>query len=219
MSQVERDNLLARFGTGVDVRDVRRRNQALVGLIAIPLIAGLVLWIRSSQAATKKRSSYTREGLASAGFKDSDIDRINDAQRFVQASSAEFQVDEDLINGVIWVESRFKPKAISNVGAMGLMQLMPNTEAFLSSALNVPRQDPYDPAYNVRLGTYFLRRLLNRFDNNIDQVLASYNWGPGNVQQGKPWPKSVQSYVAAVRKAEQRFAQARTGAGTGAAVA
>ena len=81
---------------------------------------------------------------------------------------------------------------MSSAGAIGEMQLMPGTAADLGV-------DPYDPTQNVQGGTEYLKQLYDQFNGNLNDTLAGYNWGPANVQralqQGRPFPQSVQDYI------------------------
>lgn len=202
------------MGTGVDAKRVRRQGRVLTAVIAAQVLAFYLIYRTSKYSAsarTSKSSTYSDGALSSQGFTSSDISRIQAQQARVRSSASEFQIDQDLINAVIWVESRFRPRAQSGAGAMGLMQLMPGTEEWLASQLNATRQDPFDPAYNIRLGTFYLRRLFSRY-GDMDKVLAAYNWGPGNLDSGKPWPSSVSSYVSSVKAADRRFSAARSSA-------
>lgn len=90
---------------------------------------------------------------------------------------AEFGLSPRFVSAVIWTESKFRPQATSHKGARGLMQIMPETGAYLAAQLKVDYSPEalYDPEYNVRLGTYYLSRLLKRFDKSL--ALAAYNAG------------------------------------------
>jgi hypothetical protein len=106
--------------------------------------------------------------------------------------SAEHGVDPLLVHALIEVESGYRPDARSPKGAMGLMQLMPETAARYSV------QDPFDPAANIRAGTRHLKSLLDKFD--IRGALAAYNAGEGPVRkfQGIPPYQETQNYVSRI---------------------
>jgi soluble lytic murein transglycosylase-like protein len=89
--------------------------------------------------------------------------------------SKEFGVEYPLVKAVIRAESGYNPKAVSPKGAMGLMQLMPETASLLEC------ENPFDPESNIRTGIKYLRYLLNYFKGNLDLALAAYNAGPKNV--------------------------------------
>jgi hypothetical protein len=131
----------------------------------------------------------------------------------VNAASDKHQIDADLINSVIHAESAFNPRARSSKGALGLMQLMPQT----ASQLGV--KDAYDPAANVDGGTQYLRELLEKYNGDLIKALAAYNAGPGRVQQfrGVPPYRETQAYVARIvrefnqkKLAQQKAAKAAT---------
>ncbi len=100
-----------------------------------------------------------------------------DLEGVIEAHAKRQQLDPDLVRAVIQVESAFKPWAESHKGAMGLMQLMPDTARLLSV------RDPWDPEENVRGGTVYLRHLLDRFGGQLELALAGYNAGPENVER------------------------------------
>jgi len=91
-------------------------------------------------------------------------------------------LDPCLVMGLIHAESSFRSQVVSPVGARGLMQIMPNTAEWLAERKGIDFDADYlfDPAYNIRMGTYYLRLLLNMFEVR-DTALAAYNAGMGNV--------------------------------------
>ncbi len=101
---------------------------------------------------------------------------------YVTKYCAEYSVPESLVYAVIYTESRFDPEARSHVGAIGLMQLMPDTLDWLSRLLDeeAPTGEITDPETNVKYGTYYLRHLYNRF-GSWETALAAYNAGHGRV--------------------------------------
>ena len=104
----------------------------------------------------------------------------------IRKYSAEYGLDPTYVAGVIYTESKFRERAVSRVGARGLMQIMPKTGAEIAQALG-ERLDPensddlerlFDPETSIRYGCYYLRQQLDRFDQNAAVTLAAYNAGP-----------------------------------------
>jgi Zn-finger nucleic acid-binding protein len=119
----------------------------------------------------------------------------------IRQNGYKYNVDPYLIFLVMEQESHFNTHAVSPKGARGLMQLMPGTGA----RFGVRR--PHDPAQNISGGTRYLRELLNRFNNRVDLVLASYNAGEGAVAKfGNKVPpyQETRNYVKKISKQYKR---------------
>jgi soluble lytic murein transglycosylase-like protein len=115
----------------------------------------------------------------------------------VDAAAHTYGVKANLVYAVIDAESHGDPAAVSRAGAMGLMQLMPET----SSQYGV--SNPFDPQANVTGGVHYLHDLLERYHGNVSYALAAYNAGPGRVDavHGIPQIAETRSYVARITAA------------------
>jgi soluble lytic murein transglycosylase-like protein len=112
----------------------------------------------------------------------------------ITEAALKYALDPNMIRAVMQTESAFNAMAVSPVGAVGLMQLMPA----LATELGVT--DPLDPRQNIMGGALYLRRLLDSHRGNVKLALASYNAGPGNVAKYRAIPpfKETQNYVKKV---------------------
>lgn len=112
----------------------------------------------------------------------------------IHEKAQKYDVDPALVAAVMETESRFKTRARSQVGATGLMQLMPRTGRWMGA------NNLYDPEQNVEAGTKYLSYLNQRFDGNLKKTLAAYNAGEGNVRRYKGVPpfQETRSYVKKV---------------------
>lgn len=135
------------------------------------------------------------EGIRATRFVAPDKSRSYDT--LIDEHAERQGVRKDLVRAVIQVESGFNPRAVSNKGAIGLMQLMPAT------ARQLGVQNPFDPGENVRGGVAYLRQLLDRYDGDERLALAAYNAGPGAVDrngQTVPPYTETRNYVSKVKK-------------------
>jgi soluble lytic murein transglycosylase-like protein len=121
--------------------------------------------------------------------------RASEYEPLVREYAAKQSLRPELVRAVIQVESGYNPRATSPKGAMGLMQLMPQTARELGVT------NAYDPAQNIRGGTRYLRMLLDKYRGNEELALAAYNAGSGAVDKyGKTVPpyRETQDYVKKV---------------------
>src|SRR3954454_6497580 len=91
-------------------------------------------------------------------------------------------LDPRLVRALIQAESGYNVKAVSNKGAIGLMQLMPDT----ANELNI--HDPYDRDQNTKGGTMYLRQMIDHFAGKVELAIAAYNAGPGAVEKHRGIP-------------------------------
>lgn len=160
--------------------------------------SGMRLVDKVSPGTSKPRASAQSQSSqhvrpASSAKRPSFSERENAYDDIIAEASETFDVPFGFVKAIIRIESSFNPDATSPVGAMGLMQLMPRTAA----SLNV--SNAYDARQNIFGGAKFLRILIDRYDGDINLILAAYNAGDVAVRRydGIPYPKTRQ-YVASV---------------------
>jgi soluble lytic murein transglycosylase-like protein len=115
-------------------------------------------------------------------------------QGVIQQAATMYAVSPNLIRAVIRQESAGYPCAVSDKGAMGLMQLMPDTAAQMGA------RDPFDIEQNVKGGTRFLSELMQKYNGDLNRVLGAYNAGPAAVDRagGPPhFPETI-NYIRSV---------------------
>lgn len=117
----------------------------------------------------------------------------NSTEGMIEAAARHFGVDSDLVKAIATAESNMNQDARSYVGAIGVMQLMPET----AGSLGV---DPYDKKQNIEGGAHYIRQMLDKFNGNVKYAIAAYNAGPGAVQKygGVPPYSETQEYVGRV---------------------
>lgn len=117
---------------------------------------------------------------------------------FVAEASARFRIPEAWIRAVLAAESAHDVRAVSSAGAMGLMQVMPDTWEELRDRYRLG-DDPFDPRGNVLAGAAYLREMLDRY-GTIGGMLAAYNAGPARydayLANGRALPAETRAYVA-----------------------
>ncbi|NJR66133.1 MAG: transglycosylase SLT domain-containing protein [Leptolyngbyaceae cyanobacterium CRU_2_3] len=102
-------------------------------------------------------------------------------QEMIERWAQEHQLNPLLVTGLIRQESRFEPKIKSSAGAVGLMQVMPETASWVSSQIKLKNYKLDDPADSIKLGTWYLDYTHREYSNNSLFAVASYNAGPGSV--------------------------------------
>jgi soluble lytic murein transglycosylase-like protein len=172
---------------------------AIVGLLLLPSLAvGDVYMYRDQNGVINFTNVPTHGGyrrvLREGGNARAAISVMDNYDEVIRSASDRHSIDADLVRAVIKAESDFNSNARSAKGAMGLMQLMPDT-ARLYNVLNA-----YDPVDNIEGGVRHLRMLLERFQGDLRLSLAAYNAGSGAVEKfgGIPPYAETREYVRRV---------------------
>jgi soluble lytic murein transglycosylase len=182
-------------------------------------VAALLVVAAALLVAASGRWSFARELLAA--------ERVEDHVPAIAAAAREFGLDPYLVAAVVAAESSGRTRAVSSVGALGLMQLRPETAAERARLLGVKDFEADDllddPALNVRLGCAYLDYLFRRFGSDPRPVLMAYNAGPNKVAAWfeaaggfEPWldaqdaaaraqPGSVRHYSKKVLATAERY--------------
>lgn len=130
----------------------------------------------------------------------------NDAEtgKLLEAAAKKYNVDVNLVKAVAAAESHWDQSVVSKAGAIGVMQLMPDT----AKGLGV---NPHDKAQNIEGGVKFLKQLLDKYNGNVELAVAAYNAGPGNVSDHVPVNGETNIYVPRVLQYQQAYASGNTG--------
>jgi soluble lytic murein transglycosylase len=171
----------------------------LSGLVLVAALVGVFLYVEQSEPSWYLRLRYPLE-----------------YEHIVRGHAEQYDLDAALLAAVIYRESKFDADARSSSGAIGLMQLLPDTAEGIAQYTGGNRfevDDLYDPEINVRYGSFYLRRLLRKYDDER-LALAAYNAGQANVDEwiaeGReeiPFPET-REFVENVLEARERYARA-----------
>lgn len=107
--------------------------------------------------------------------------RVAQHRPLIERYAAAADLPSAMVTSVVRAESSGDPRALSHVGARGLMQITPDTHTEVKRRFDVPDGDLFDPAYNLRVGTTYLRYLMDRFEADPHLALAAYHMGPTRV--------------------------------------
>jgi soluble lytic murein transglycosylase len=105
-------------------------------------------------------------------------------ENYINLYAEKYNLSKTLVTSIINVESGYDEKAKSNAGAIGLMQILPETAKDCAKRIgfNLEEKDLFNPEKNIEIGCFYLRYLLDLFDGNLVNSLCAYNWGLGNVR-------------------------------------
>jgi soluble lytic murein transglycosylase-like protein len=147
----------------------------------------------SGKKAKRVRGTFHRAPEASEPAATRPVSRADYAP-FIKAASTRYRIPEHLVRAVMHAESNFDPLAVSQRGASGLMQLMPET------AQEMYVKDIFDAQQNIDGGARYLRVLANQYEGDMVKMLAAYNAGPDALRKfhGLPPYEETQAYVRKV---------------------
>ncbi len=150
---------------------------------------------RGVRVAVRTRTANPSDApRATRGPRDTSPERYGRFDLFIREAATLYQLPEAFLRAVIRVESDYNPQVVSDAGAQGLMQLMPNT------ATRIGVRDAFDPRQNILGGARYLRMLANGFGGDLILTIAAYNAGEGAVlrHHGVPPYAETQRYVSRV---------------------
>ena len=129
-------------------------------------------------------------------------------ERIIAKASHRYGIRKSFIRAVIKCESNFDSMAVSNKGAIGLMQIMPAT----AWEFGVEPDGLFDPEISLNTGTRYIRVLALRYDGRLEAVAAAYNAGPGRYESRRRLPAETRKYVRCVKRNYLRYSRSGEGA-------
>ena len=147
----------------------------------------------NSSAGAALHLSHTSNDIRSQGNSST---APTDIHKIIDNVAQQMDLPAKLVHSVVFAESSYRPDAVSPAGAEGLMQLMPTT------AQEVGVKNSFDPQDNLTGGCRYLKGLLEKYHGDLDQALAAYNWGQGNVDRRglEQMPLETRNYIAKVKQ-------------------
>jgi soluble lytic murein transglycosylase len=167
--------------------------------LALLAFAGAAAWVAKAEPDWYLRARYPLE-----------------YEQIVMAHARNYDLEPELLAAVIYAESRFQPEVVSSAGAVGLMQLLPETAKGIALRTGGDRfvvSDLRNPEINVRYGAWYLDHLRAQYDGDLRLALAAYHGGQGNVDRwlaeggGIAFPET-RDYVEEVMRVRRVYAKA-----------
>jgi soluble lytic murein transglycosylase len=167
--------------------------------LAVLALAGVAAWVVADEPDWYLRARYELE-----------------YEHILRAHGRNYDLDPALLAAVVYSESRFDPNAVSDAGAIGLMQLLPETAKGIALRTGGARfvvADLRDPEINVRYGSWYLDHLRAHYEGDLSLALAAYHAGQGNVDRweregsGIAFPET-RAYVDEVERVRRVYARA-----------
>ena len=125
--------------------------------------------------------------------------------QLILINAERYKLQPELLQAVIEVESKYDEKAVSHVGAVGAMQLVPTTARWIAQESGNPYGDLKDPAINIPLGAWYLRYLINKYHGNLDTWIREKNWPDDfNDVDAIPFPET-QGFVTQVIRIKEEL--------------
>lgn len=174
--------------------------------LLVPAAAGAEMYKYVDENGVVMLTDTPRGGTATLFERGSRPSKTEDVHQIIINKADKYRLDPTLISAVITAESSFDSKAISQKGAIGLMQLMPDT------AREMGIKNPFNPEQNIEGGTRYLKYLIEKYDGDLTRALAAYNAGPRRVEKSSWIPNETKNYIRKVYslyKGERRITAPR----------